>query len=315
MPVVIGGIEAWLRRIAHFDYWSEKVRRSVLMDAKADLLVYGNAERQICEIAHRLAAGERIDDITDLRGTAFVRKAHARRLDRDRLHERRHARAAESAGRPVRDGTLRRYGDPGDVGPPFRTRPGGRRDASLGLRARRPCRARPPGRAERRADVTVASTETVLRFDRRIPEERRPRPQRDPAAVVRAGRRRRGAVRPRLAHPPPGVEPGQCARAGAAPRRRGRVAQPAADSAHDEGDGRDLRAALPARAASGLRRGEDPRLRDDPLLDRDPARLLRRLHVLLDHRARGPHHPEPLRGLGHPRDRDDPRLGARASRA
>src|SRR5512140_1453737 len=75
VPIVIGGIEASLRRIAHFDYWSEKVRRSVLLDAKADLLVYGNAERQICEIAHRLAAGTAIDAITDLRGTAFARKA------------------------------------------------------------------------------------------------------------------------------------------------------------------------------------------------------------------------------------------------
>jgi len=75
VPVVIGGIEASLRRIAHFDYWSEKVRRSVLLDAKADLLVYGNAERQICEIAHRLAAGTPIDEIRDLRGTAFARKA------------------------------------------------------------------------------------------------------------------------------------------------------------------------------------------------------------------------------------------------
>ena len=75
VPIVIGGIEASLRRIAHFDYWSEKVRRSVLLDAKADLLIFGNGERQICEIAHRLAAGEAIDDITDLRGTAFVRKA------------------------------------------------------------------------------------------------------------------------------------------------------------------------------------------------------------------------------------------------
>jgi uncharacterized radical SAM protein YgiQ len=75
VPIVIGGIEASLRRIAHFDYWSEKVRRSVLMDARADLLVYGNAERQICEIAHRLAAGQRIEEITDLRGTAFARKA------------------------------------------------------------------------------------------------------------------------------------------------------------------------------------------------------------------------------------------------
>jgi uncharacterized radical SAM protein YgiQ len=74
VPIVVGGIEASLRRIAHFDYWSEKVRRSVLLDAKADLLVYGNAERQICEIAHRLAAGEAIDAIRDLRGTAFVHK-------------------------------------------------------------------------------------------------------------------------------------------------------------------------------------------------------------------------------------------------
>jgi uncharacterized radical SAM protein YgiQ len=73
VPIVIGGIEASLRRIAHFDYWSEKVRRSVLLDAKADLLVYGNAERQIVEIAHRLAAGERIERLTDVRGTAFVR--------------------------------------------------------------------------------------------------------------------------------------------------------------------------------------------------------------------------------------------------
>src|SRR6202047_2869631 len=75
VPIVIGGIEASLRRIAHFDYWSEKVRRSVLLDAKADLLVYGNGERQICELAHRLAAGESIRDITDLRGTAFARKS------------------------------------------------------------------------------------------------------------------------------------------------------------------------------------------------------------------------------------------------
>ena len=75
VPIVIGGIEASLRRIAHFDYWSEKVRRSVLLDAKADLLVFGNAERQICEIAHRLAAGRKIEEIDDLRGTAFVRKA------------------------------------------------------------------------------------------------------------------------------------------------------------------------------------------------------------------------------------------------
>ena len=75
VPIVIGGIEASLRRIAHFDYWSEKVRRSVLLDAKADLLVFGNGERQICELAHRLAAGEDIRAITDIRGTAFQRRS------------------------------------------------------------------------------------------------------------------------------------------------------------------------------------------------------------------------------------------------
>ena len=77
VPIIIGGIEASLRRIAHFDYWSEKVRRSVLLDAKADLLVYGSGERQVCEIAHRLAAGEAIGEITDVRGTAFARRAGA----------------------------------------------------------------------------------------------------------------------------------------------------------------------------------------------------------------------------------------------
>jgi len=74
-PVIIGGIEASLRRIAHYDYWSDKVRRSVLPDSKADLLIYGNAERALVALAHRMAAGENIADITDLRGTAFMRKA------------------------------------------------------------------------------------------------------------------------------------------------------------------------------------------------------------------------------------------------
>ena len=70
--IVLGSIEASLRRIAHYDYWSDKVRRSVLPDAKADLLIYGNAERALIELAHRLAAGEAIGTIRDLRGTAFM---------------------------------------------------------------------------------------------------------------------------------------------------------------------------------------------------------------------------------------------------
>ncbi len=72
VPVIIGGIEASLRRIAHFDYWSEKVRRSILPDSKADMLFFGNAERAIVELAHRLAKGEKIKDIRDIRGTAFM---------------------------------------------------------------------------------------------------------------------------------------------------------------------------------------------------------------------------------------------------
>jgi uncharacterized radical SAM protein YgiQ len=75
VPIVLGGIEASLRRIAHYDYWSDKVRRSVLLDAKADLLVFGNGERAVVEIAHRLAAGEAPEAITDVRGTAYARPA------------------------------------------------------------------------------------------------------------------------------------------------------------------------------------------------------------------------------------------------
>ena len=74
VPLVIGSIEASLRRIAHYDYWSDKVRRSILLDSRADMLLYGNAERAMVELAHRLAAGESIDSIRDVRGTAFVRK-------------------------------------------------------------------------------------------------------------------------------------------------------------------------------------------------------------------------------------------------
>ncbi len=74
VPVVIGGIEASLRRIAHYDYWQDKVRRSILVDSKADLLLYGNAERAVVEVAHRLARREPVQHITDVRGTAFMVK-------------------------------------------------------------------------------------------------------------------------------------------------------------------------------------------------------------------------------------------------
>ncbi|USD33533.1 MULTISPECIES: YgiQ family radical SAM protein [Vibrio] len=69
VPIVLGGIEASLRRLAHYDYWSDKVRRSILFDAKADILLFGNAERALVEVAHRLADGEDIGNMTNIRGT------------------------------------------------------------------------------------------------------------------------------------------------------------------------------------------------------------------------------------------------------
>ena len=75
VPLVLGGIEGSLRRIAHYDYWSDKVRRSIVVDSKCDILLYGNAERALVEVAHRLAAREPVENITDVRGTAFVRRA------------------------------------------------------------------------------------------------------------------------------------------------------------------------------------------------------------------------------------------------
>ncbi|KFZ36233.1 hypothetical protein HR45_17770 [Shewanella mangrovi] len=74
IPVVIGGIEASLRRIAHYDYWQDKVRRSVLFDAKADLLIYGNAERPLAEVAHLFAKGATLDEMQNIRGTAVLRR-------------------------------------------------------------------------------------------------------------------------------------------------------------------------------------------------------------------------------------------------
>jgi uncharacterized radical SAM protein YgiQ len=75
VPILLGGIEGSLRRIAHYDYWSDKVRRSIVVDAKCDLLLYGNAERALVEIAHRLSRREPVEHITDVRGTAYVRRS------------------------------------------------------------------------------------------------------------------------------------------------------------------------------------------------------------------------------------------------
>ena len=72
VPIVIGGIEASLRRIAHYDYWSTSVRRSILLDAKADLLIFGMGERPVWEVADRLRDGQSIRELRDVRGTAHV---------------------------------------------------------------------------------------------------------------------------------------------------------------------------------------------------------------------------------------------------
>jgi uncharacterized radical SAM protein YgiQ len=72
VPVIAGGVEASLRRLAHYDYWSDTVRRSILLDSKADLLVYGMGESNIVEIAQRLQAGKTVRDLRDLRGVAYM---------------------------------------------------------------------------------------------------------------------------------------------------------------------------------------------------------------------------------------------------
>ncbi|MES1989582.1 MAG: YgiQ family radical SAM protein [Pseudomonadota bacterium] len=75
VPIMLGGIESSLRRIAHYDYWSDKVRRSILVDAKADILLYGNAERAVVEVTHRIAKGDKFSELDDVRGVAILKSA------------------------------------------------------------------------------------------------------------------------------------------------------------------------------------------------------------------------------------------------
>ena len=144
-PIVIGGIEASLRRIAHFDYWSEHVRRSVLADAKADLLVYGNAERQVAEIARRMHAGEAIGEITDLRGTAYLRRGMPAgwvEIDSSELDA------------------------PGPLNPPI--------DPYAGEEERRSAQAAPTPAAAAAA-ASAAPAEKVVKFYRKVPNAQRER--------------------------------------------------------------------------------------------------------------------------------------------
>jgi radical SAM superfamily enzyme YgiQ (UPF0313 family) len=222
--VVIGSIEASLRRIAHYDYWSDKVRRSVLPDSKADLLIFGSAERAIVELAHRLAAGEPIATIRDLRGTAFM-------VPRGWLPA---AGWAEIDATEVdTPGLLVRHADP------YAMTPEAGKEAA--------CASRPhfvgeslwssPDAGDPDA-VPVAPAHAEARSDAHS----------DPPAVVRRGRRRPGALRTRLAHLPCRIEPRQCARADPGARRARCLAQPAADSAVDS---RKWTASSPRHSSAG----------------------------------------------------------------
>jgi uncharacterized radical SAM protein YgiQ len=149
-PIVVGGIEASLRRIAHFDYWSEQVRRSVLVDSKADLLVYGNAERQIVAIAQRLDGGETIGDIADLRGTAYLRRGMPAgwvEIDSSELDA------------------------PGPLNPPvdpYASEEERRASNASAVDARAAAPTRAPAAAP-----TAAPAETVVRFYRKVPNAQR----------------------------------------------------------------------------------------------------------------------------------------------
>ncbi len=231
VPIVLGGIEASLRRIAHYDYWSDKVRRSILADAKADLLLYGNAERAVVEVANRLAAGEAPHELDSVRGVALFRRVpeHYTELPADDLDS-----ADEAASRKAGETVIRL--------PAY--------------------------------DVVKDDKEAYARASRVLHREANPGNARP--LVQRHG------DRDLWLNPPP------------IPLTSAEM-----DAVYD----------LPyARGAPPvLRRRQDPRLGHDQVLGDDHARLLRRLHLLLDHRARGPRHPEPLGGLDPARDRADPR--------
>jgi hypothetical protein len=198
VPIVIGGIEASLRRIAHFDYWSEKLRRSVLLDAKADLLIYGNGA------SPGGWGGYRRHHRSAWHGVRAQRRA--RRMDRGRFDSPRCAGAFECTARSVR---ARRGGCAGTSG-------GRRAGISRGCGHGR----RTAGR--RHVHALPGGCRCAARRERgafRAPREKcRPRAQRDPHARVRGGGGGSGVVCARVPHPASGVQPGQRPRAGAAPR-------------------------------------------------------------------------------------------------
>ena len=203
VPVIAGGVEASLRRLAHYDYWSDKVRRSILLDCKADLVVYGMGEEAIVEIARRLQAGQTVNDLRDMRGVAY---------------------ALGRSEKPPADALVAA-------------------DASS-----RSCADKP----------TFAEATRIIHNETNPYNAKRLVQWHDRQAVV--------------ANPPP---------------------LPISQAV----DGRDLRPAVHAPAAPDVHRA-DPRVRDDQGLGHDHARLLRRLHVLLDHRPPGADHPVAEQGVG-----------------
>ena len=211
VPVIAGGVEASLRRLAHYDYWSDTVKRSILLDAKADLVVFGMGEQPIVEIARRLAAGETVRDLRDMRGVAYALGAQG-----------------GAAGRRDRAALVR-----GGEGRQAASSPGRRRSST-----RRPTRSTP----------------------RRLVQYH------DRQAVV--------------CNPPaPADQPG--------------------------GHGPDLRPALHPPAAPDVPGRADPGVRGRQGLGDDHARLLRRLHLLLDHGPPGADHPVAVAGVGPGRDLPD----------
>ena len=261
VPIVIGGIEASLRRIAHFDYWSEQVRRSVLRRCQgrpAGLRQWRAPDRRDRAIGSMPASRSRT--LTDMRGTAFAAPHPARALDRDRFDAISMRPVRSRRRRPLRHGAEERRvggaGAPGarrrEIGAFHRRVPNAQRERSV---------IRLPSFEQVSADpVLYAHASRILHLESNPGNAR---------ALVQ----RHGDVDVWLNPPPIPLD-----------HRR---------------DGLGLRAAV-------SRAGRIPRTarRDFPAYHMirfsvaDPARLLRRLHLLLDHRARGPHHPEPLGGFG-----------------
>ncbi len=205
VPIIAGGVEASLRRLAHYDYWSDTVRRAIMLDAKADLVVFGMGEHQIVTIANRLAAGETVKDLRDMRGVAYA------------------LGASESQSPPA--------------------------DA-----------------------IVLPSFEEVKDRQAQVRPGDQDHPSRDKPAERQAARA--------VSRPP------------------GDRLQPAAVAGQPGRHGPDLRLAVHAQAAPDVQGAEDPGLRGRQGLGDHHARLLRRLHVLLDHGAPGADHPVAVAGIG-----------------